>query len=115
MTIFEGANPRFWPLVVLGIWAGHFGPARARPKNRSPKHGPARNNMGRAGTARRWAWAGPQILACRAPGTARTRGLGLGRHGPKKPILFSFFNLVSYRLYMVVIFELYIVNDAHIV
>jgi hypothetical protein len=27
--------------LVLGIWAGLFGPARARLENRSPKHGPA--------------------------------------------------------------------------
>jgi hypothetical protein len=26
--------------LVLGIWAGLFGPARARPENKSPKHGP---------------------------------------------------------------------------
>jgi hypothetical protein len=95
---------------VLGIWAGLFGPARARPENKSPKHGPARNNMGWAGTARRRAWAGPQIPTRRAPGTARIDGPGLGRHGPIKPNLFNFFNLVRYRLYIVVIFGVYMVK-----
>jgi hypothetical protein len=70
--------------LVVGIWAGLFGLARARHENKSPKHGPARNNMGRASMARRRAWAGPQILARRAPGTARIDGSGLGRHGPIK-------------------------------
>jgi hypothetical protein len=83
-----------WVRLVLGIWAGLFGPARARPENKSPKHGPARNNMGRASTARRRAWAGPQILTRRAPSTARIDGPGLGRHGPIKPNLFNLFNLV---------------------
>jgi hypothetical protein len=32
----------------------------------------------------------------------------MGRHGPMKLILFNFFNLVSYVLYLVVIFELYV-------
>ena len=96
--------------VVLGIWAGLFGPARARPENKSPKHGPARNNMGRASTARRRAWAGPQIPTRRAPSTARIDGPGLGRHGPIKPNLFNFFNLVRYRLYIVVIFGVYVVK-----
>jgi hypothetical protein len=82
--------------LVLGIWAGLFGPARARPENKSPKHGPARNNMGRASTARRRVWAGPQIPTRRAPSTARIDGLGLGRHGPIKPNLFNLFNLVRY-------------------
>jgi hypothetical protein len=53
--------------VVLGIWVGLFGLARARPENKSPKHGPARNNMGRANTARSRVWAGPQIPTRRAP------------------------------------------------
>jgi hypothetical protein len=96
--------------LVLGIWAGLFGPARARPKNRSPKHGPARNNLGRASTARRWAWAGPQFPAHRAPGTARIDGPGLGRHGPIKHNLLNFFNLVRYRLYIVVIFRVYVIK-----
>jgi hypothetical protein len=39
---------------------------------------------------------------------ARTRGPGMGRHGPMKFILLNFFNLASYTLYMIVIFELYI-------
>ena len=96
--------------VVLGIWAGLFGPARARPENKSPKHGPARNNMGRASTARRRAWAGPQIPTRRAPSTARIDGPGLGRHGPIKPNLLNFFNLVRYRLYIFVIFGVYVVK-----
>jgi hypothetical protein len=96
--------------VVLGIWAGLFGPARARPENRSPKHGPARNNLGRASTARRRAWSGPQFPARRAPGTARIDGPGLGRHGPIKLNLLNFFNLVRYRLYIVVIFGVYVVK-----
>jgi hypothetical protein len=99
-----------FPLLVLGIWARLFGHARAWPENRSPKHGPARNNMGRASTARRRAWAGPQIWACRAPNRARIDGPGLGRHGPIKPNLFNFFNLVRYRLYIVVIFGVYVVK-----
>jgi hypothetical protein len=96
--------------LVLEIWAGLFGPARARPKNKSPKHGPTRNNMGRASTSRRQAWARPQIPIRRAPGTARIDGLGLGRHGPIKPNLFNFFNLVRYRVYIVVIFGVYVVK-----
>jgi hypothetical protein len=89
--------------LVLGIWVGLFGPARARPENRSPKHDPAQNNMGRASTTRRRAWAGPQLPARRAPGTAHIDGPGLGRYGPIKLNLFNFFNLVRYRLYIVVI------------
>jgi hypothetical protein len=96
--------------LVLGIWAGLFGPARARPENKSPKHGPARNIMGRASTARRRAWAGPQIPTRRAPSTARIDGPGLGRHDPIKPNLFNLFNLVRYRLYIVVIFKVYVVK-----
>jgi hypothetical protein len=48
-----------WVLIVVeiyisilgsaGIWAELFGSARARPENKRPKHGPARNNMGRPG------------------------------------------------------------------
>jgi hypothetical protein len=82
--------------LVLGIWAGLFGPARARPENKSPKHGPARNNMDRASTTRRRAWVGPQIPTRRALSTARIDGPGLGRHGPIKPNLFNLFNLVRY-------------------
>jgi hypothetical protein len=57
--------------------------------------------MGRAfrasmSMARKRAWARPQIPARRAPGTARTDRLGLGRHDPIKPNLFNFFNLVRY-------------------
>jgi hypothetical protein len=37
-------------------------------------------------------------------------GPGLGRHGPIKPNLFNFFNLVRHRLYIVVIFEVYVVK-----
>jgi hypothetical protein len=96
--------------LVLGIWAGLFGPARARPENRSPKHGPAQNNMGRASMARSQAWAGPQISTRRAPSTAHTDGPGLGRHGPIRLNLFNFFNLIRYRLYIVVIFEVYVVK-----
>jgi hypothetical protein len=87
-----------------------FGLARARSENKSPKHGPARNNMGRAGTVQRRAWAGPQIPTRRAPSTARINGLGLGRYGPIKPNLFNFFNLVRCRLYIVVIFGVYVVK-----
>jgi hypothetical protein len=96
--------------LVLGIWAGLFGPARAQPENRSPKHDTTRNNMGRASTARRRAWAGPQFPVRRAPGTTRIDGPGLGRHGTIKPNLFNFFNLVRYRLYIVVIFGVYVVQ-----
>jgi hypothetical protein len=96
--------------LVLGIWAGLFGPTRARPENKSPKHGPTRNNMGRASTTRRRAWTGPQILTRRAPSTTRIDGPGLGRHGPIEPNLFNFFNLVRYRLYIVVIFGVYMVK-----
>jgi hypothetical protein len=99
-----------WLWLVLGIWVGLFGLARARHENKSPKHGPARNNMVRASTARRRAWAGPQIPARRAPGTTRIDGPGLGRHGPIKPNLFNSFNLVRYQLYIVVIFEVYVVK-----
>jgi hypothetical protein len=66
--------------------------------------------MGRASTARRRPWARPQILARRAPGTARTDRPGLGRHGPIKSNLFNFFNLVRYLLYIVVIFGVYVVK-----
>lgn len=99
-----------WSGLVLRIWAGFFGPSRARPENKSPKHGPARNNMGRASTARRRAWAGPQIPTRRAPSTARIDGPGLGRHGPIKPKLFNLFNLVRYWVYIVVIFRVYVVK-----
>jgi hypothetical protein len=34
------------PCLVLEIWVDLFGPARARPKNITPKHDPTRNNMG---------------------------------------------------------------------
>jgi hypothetical protein len=40
---------------------------------------------------------------------------GLGRPGPIKPNLFNFFNLVRYRFYIVVIFRVYVSNDARIV
>jgi hypothetical protein len=60
--------------LVLGIWAGLFGPARARSENRSPKHGTARNNLDRTSTTQRRAWAGPQFPARRAPGMARIDG-----------------------------------------
>jgi hypothetical protein len=99
-----------WLDLVLEIWAGLFGLPQARPKNRNPKHGPTRNNMSRASTARRRAWAMPQIPACRAPDTARIDGSGLGRHGPIKPNMFNFFNLVRYRLYIGVIFRVYVVK-----
>jgi hypothetical protein len=95
---------------VLRIWAGLFEPARARLENRSLKYGPTRNNMGRASTARRRAWAGPQFPAHRDPDTARIDGPGLGRHIPVKPNLFNFFNLVRYRPYIVVIFGVYVVK-----
>jgi hypothetical protein len=41
---------------------------------------------------------------------ACTNGLRLGQHDPMNPILFNFFNLVSYRLYIVIIFRLYVVK-----
>jgi hypothetical protein len=63
--------------------------------------------MGRTSTTRRRAWAGPQIPARRAPDTARIDGRGLGRHGPIKPNLFY---LVRYRLYIVVIFGVYVIK-----
>jgi hypothetical protein len=66
--------------------------------------------MGRASTARRRVWARPQISTCRAPGTARIDGPGMGRHGPVKPNLFNFFNLVRYQIYIVVIFGVYVVK-----
>jgi hypothetical protein len=84
---------------VLGIWVGLFGLARARPENKSPKHGPTRNNMGRASNS------DPSGLS-----TARIDGPDLGRHGPIKLNLFNFFNLVRYRLYIVVIFGVYVVK-----
>jgi hypothetical protein len=96
--------------VVLEIWAGFFGPARVQPENRSPKHGPSRNNLVRASTTRRRAWTGPQFPARRALGMARIDGLDLGQHGPIKPNIFNFFNLVRYRLYIVVIFRVYMVK-----
>jgi hypothetical protein len=73
-------------------------------------------NMGRAfrastSTARHEIiWAGPQFPARRAPNTARIDGPDLGRHGPIKPNLFNFFNLVRYRPYIVVIFGVYMVK-----
>jgi hypothetical protein len=63
--------------------------------------------MGRASTARRRVWVGPQILTRRAPGTACIDGPGLDRHDPIKLNLFNFFNLVRYRLYIGVIFRVY--------
>ena len=53
---------------------------------------------------------GPQIPTRQAPGTARIDGSGLGRHDPIKLNLFNFFNLVRYRLYIVVIFGVYVVK-----
>jgi hypothetical protein len=44
------------------------------------------------------------------PSTAHTHGPGLRRHCPIKLVMFNFFNLVSYRLYMIIIFELYVVK-----
>jgi hypothetical protein len=41
---------------------------------------------------------------------ARTNSVGLCQHGLMKPILFNFFNLLSYKLYIVVIFRLYMVK-----
>jgi hypothetical protein len=87
-----------------GIWAGLFGPARARYENRSSKHDLAQNNMNRASTAQRRAWVRSQYPARRAPGMARIDGPGLGRHDLIKHNLFNLFNLVRYRLYIVVIF-----------
>jgi hypothetical protein len=60
--------------------------------------------------SRRRAWAEPQIPARRAPSTARTNVPGLAWHGPIKPNLFNFFNLVRYRLYIVMIFGVYVVK-----
>jgi hypothetical protein len=37
-------------------------------------------------------------------------GTGLGRHDAMKPILFNFFSLISYELYLVVIFRIYVVK-----
>jgi hypothetical protein len=45
--VIEGAK------LVLEIYIGLFGPVRARPENRSSKHGVTQNNIGRASTARR--------------------------------------------------------------
>jgi hypothetical protein len=106
----RGKSFRLGSGLVLGIWAGFFGPARARPENKSPKHGPTRNNMGRANTARSRAWAGPKISTRWAPSMARIDEPGLGRHGPIEPNLFNFFNLIRYRLYIVVIFGVYVVK-----
>jgi hypothetical protein len=66
--------------------------------------------MGRTSTARRRAWAGPQIPARQAPGTARMDGSGLDRHDSIKLNMFNFFNLVRYQLYIVVIFGVYMVK-----
>jgi hypothetical protein len=66
--------------------------------------------MGRTSTALRRAWAGPQFPSRRVPGTARIDGPGLGRHGSIKPNLLNFLNLVRYRPYIVVIFEVYVVK-----
>jgi hypothetical protein len=76
----------------------------------SPKHDPTRNNMGRASTTRRRAWVGPQIQVRRNLGTTRIDGSSLGGYGPIKSNLFNFFNLVRYQLYIVVIFEVYVVK-----
>jgi hypothetical protein len=100
--------------LVFRIWVELFGPARVQPENKSPKHGPIRNNMGRTSTAWRRAWAGSQIPTRRTPGTARIDGPDLGRHDPIKPNLFNFFNLVRYRIYIVVILEFMWLNDARI-
>jgi hypothetical protein len=45
--------------VVLAIWVGLFGLARAQLKIISPKHGTTRNILGGASTNRRQAWVGP--------------------------------------------------------
>jgi hypothetical protein len=37
------------------------------------------------------------------PDTSHTDELGLGRHDPIKPMLFNFFNLVSYRVYIILL------------
>jgi hypothetical protein len=44
------------------------------------------------------------------PSTAHTYGLSLGQSGPMKLVLLNFFNLVSYKLYVVVIFRLNVVK-----
>lgn len=41
-----------------------------------------------------------------APDTAHTHRSCLGWHGSTKPILFNLFNLVTYKLYIIVIFRL---------
>jgi hypothetical protein len=66
--------------------------------------------MGRASTVLRRAWAGPQISARRVPDTAHIDGPDLGRHDPIKLNQFNFFNLVRYRLYIVVILGVYVVK-----
>jgi hypothetical protein len=60
--------------------------------------------------ARRRVWVGPQIPIYRASDTVRIDEPGLGRHDPIKPNLFNFFNLVRYRLYIIVIFGVYVVK-----
>jgi hypothetical protein len=55
-----GPRPSF---VVLGIWTGFIGSARAQHKNMSPKHDPVRNNMSWANTVQKRIWVGPQIPA----------------------------------------------------
>jgi hypothetical protein len=38
------------------------------------------------------------------------QSIGVGLARPMKPTVFNFFNLVSYRLYVVIIFEFYVVK-----
>lgn len=39
---------------------------------------------------------------------ARTHGVSLDRASPMKAVLFNLFNLVSYKLYIIIIYEFYI-------
>jgi hypothetical protein len=73
---------------------GTFCPARAEHRNRNIKHG----------------LKGSQISTRHRSSTTRIYGPSLGRHYPAKLILFNFFNLVRYRLNVVVIFRLYVVK-----
>jgi hypothetical protein len=66
--------------------------------------------MVRPSTARRQAWAGPQIQARRTPGTTRIDGPSLGGYGSIRFNLFNFFNLVRYQLYIVAIFDVYVIK-----
>jgi hypothetical protein len=92
--------------LMLGIWAGLFGQHENDPKIRDQST--VRHEKIWVELARHEDGFGPGLkFQLVEPQHDPHRWSGLGRHGPMKPMLF---NLLSYRLYIVVIFGLYVVK-----